>query len=88
MTGGEPDKVKPDEKPKKSKKAKPDPTKPKRGPARPYRKLAQDILNVRIAKLEKRLDRAKNQAREAEGFLTKYTREQGFRAEDTPKTPE
>ena len=31
---------------------------PKRGPARPYRKLADDVLNSRITKLEKRIQRA------------------------------
>ena len=34
---------------------------PKRGPARPYRKLGQAILDSRINKLQKRIDRAQGQ---------------------------
>jgi hypothetical protein len=32
--------------------------KPKRGPARPHRRLATDVIDLRITKLQKRLDRA------------------------------
>ena len=55
---------------------------PKRGPARPYRKLEQEVLDSRITKLTKRLDRAKGQMEEAETFLKKYEREKGFRGPD------
>ena len=51
----------------------------KRGPARPYRKLPQDTLESRIKKLEKRIERTSAQAEEGRSFLSKYTREQGFR---------
>jgi hypothetical protein len=68
-------------KPKKAKADKGEP-RPKRGPARPYRKLGQDTLDTRIAKLQKRMDRARTQAGEAEGFLVKYAREQAFRTEE------
>ena len=58
----------------------------KRGPARPYRKLDQGVLDTRITKLQKRLDRAKGQMEEAETFLRKYEREKGFRAPDGEPT--
>jgi hypothetical protein len=51
----------------------------KRGPARPYRKLPQETLESRIKKLEKRIERTSAQAEEGRSFLSKYTREQGFR---------
>jgi len=51
----------------------------KRGPARPYRKLPQETLESRIKKLEKRIERTSAQAEEGRCFLSKYTREQGFR---------
>ena len=54
--------------------------KSKRGPARPYRKLPQETLDIRIQKLQKRIDRTTAQAEEGKTFLTKYTREQAFRA--------
>lgn len=56
--------------------------KSKRGPARPYRKLPQEILDLRIQKLQKRIDRTSAQAEEGRNFLTKYTREQAFRASE------
>ena len=69
---------------KKVKKAPKDKSKPtkKRGPARPYRRLATDILDKRIAKLSKRITRAKTQLEESEGFLSKYTNEKRYRQED------
>ena len=59
--------------------------KPTRGPARPYRKLSQEILDSRIQKLQKRLTRTTSQAEEAGAFLSKYVREQDFRKADLAK---
>jgi hypothetical protein len=68
-------------KPKKAPRDKSKPSK-KRGPARPYRRLAIDILDKRIAKLTKRITKAKTQLEESEGFLTKYTSEKKYRQDD------
>jgi hypothetical protein len=67
----------------KAKKAKGD--RQKRGPARPYRKLPQSVLDNRITKLRKRIERTTAQAEEGKTFLEKYTREQGFRDKDSGK---
>lgn len=66
----------PSQKPKKPKSAK------KRGPARPYRKLEQEKLLSRITKLQRRLERAKQQAEETGNFLQRYTKEQEYRESD------
>jgi len=62
--------------------------KSKRGPARPYRKLPQETLESRITKLEKRIERTSAQAEEGRSFLSKYTREQGFRAGEPAQAAE
>jgi hypothetical protein len=59
----------------------------KRGPARPYRKLPQETLESRIKKLEKRIERTSAQAEEGRCFLSKYTREQGFRDTEMAQAP-
>jgi hypothetical protein len=58
----------------------------KRGPARPHRRLELEVINTRIAKLEKRLTRAKSQVEDASRHVEGYVRERDFRAkeEDTP----
>jgi len=58
----------------------------KRGPARPYRKLPQETLLLRIQKLQKRIDRTSAQAEEGKNFLSKYTREQAFREAEAVST--
>jgi hypothetical protein len=55
---------------------------PKRGPARPYRKLIQEKLDARIVKLQKRVDKAAFQEKEAKSFLERYLREHRFRTLD------
>jgi len=60
----------------------------KRGPPRPYRKLSQEILDQRIKKLQKRLERCTAQAEEAGGFLSKYVREQGYRHAEKSAAPQ
>ena len=55
---------------------------PKRGPARPYRKLVQEKLDARIVKLQKRVDKAAFQEKEAKSFLERYLREHRFRTLD------
>ncbi len=71
-------------KPKKSKSDR-DPSQPraKRGPARPHRRLEMDVIDSRIAKLQRRLDRAKSQLEDAGRHVEEYLRERDFRAKDT-----
>jgi hypothetical protein len=74
----------------KSKKDKPksksnkSPTQPriKRGPARPHRRLAVDVIDSRITKLQNRLDRAKAQIDDAGRHVEGYLRERDFRAKE------
>ena len=56
-----------------------------REPARPYRKLAQEILDSRIEKLTRRVERTSKQAAEGKTFLDKYIREQCWRAANKGK---
>lgn len=64
-------------------KAKRKPTHPlRRGPARPYRKLAQDLLQTRIKRLTERLERVKRQHESTRLQLTKYAHEQFYRERD------
>ena len=60
----------------------------KRAAARPYRKLAQEVLDGRIAKLGKRIAVSAAKLQEAQGFLAKYTREQDIRSEPQPAEPQ
>lgn len=69
----------------KPKKAKAKGEKTKRGPARPYRKLPQDVLELRIQKLKKRIERTTAQAEDGKNFLSKYVREQSFRDSEQSK---
>ena len=54
----------------------------KRGPPRPYRRLAPEILDTRITKLTARLDRAKKQHEEARTLLVRYTHERFYRTQE------
>ena len=51
----------------------------KRGPPRPHKKLEQDILEARIVKLQRRIDRASGQLTDAQRHIDGYSRELGFR---------
>jgi hypothetical protein len=57
-------------------------TSKKRGPARPHRKLAQEVLNVRIKKLQKRIERSRGQLEDAERHIESYNKEATYRLED------
>lgn len=57
----------------------------KRGPPRPHRKLAQEILEGRIAKLQKRITRAKDQLEDAHRHIEGYQKEAGYREQDAKK---
>jgi hypothetical protein len=67
-------------------KAKPDgePRQPrkKRGPARPHRRLDIETINSRIAKLEKRRLRAKEQLEDATRHVEGYRAEREFRDQE------
>ncbi len=54
----------------------------KRGPARPHRRLAVEVIDSRITKLQKRLDRAKSQIEDASRHVEGYLRERDFRAKE------
>lgn len=65
-------------------KAKQDAAQPraKRGPARPHRRLEAEVIDARIAKLQKRLDRAKSQIEDAGRHVEGYLREREFRSKE------
>ena len=54
----------------------------KRGPARPHRRLAVEVIDLRIAKLQKRLDRTRSQIDDAARHVEGYLRERDFRAKE------
>ena len=57
----------------------------KRGPARPHRRLDIETINSRIAKLEKRRLRAKEQLEDATRHVEGYQAERDFREQETAK---
>jgi hypothetical protein len=58
-----------------------------RKPARPHRKLAKEILDQRITKLTKRLERFKSQHEATRITLTRYAHERFYREEEAITTP-
>jgi hypothetical protein len=54
----------------------------KRGPPRPHRKLPQEILEGRISKLRKRIDKARGQLEDAERHIEGYDKEAKYREQD------
>jgi hypothetical protein len=77
-----PDKPDKAEKPPPKARGKTDQPKPKRGPARPHRRLPVDVIESRITKLQKRLERAKSQIEDAGRHVEGYLRERDFRAKE------
>lgn len=67
----------------KTERPKSDQPRAKRGPARPHRRLATDVIDQRITKLQKRLDRARSQIEDAARHVEGYLRERDFRAKET-----
>jgi hypothetical protein len=59
-----------------------------RGPPRPHRKLPPDDLAGRIAKLDKRIKKARRQLEEAERHIDGYLKEAKYRADDPAPAPE
>jgi hypothetical protein len=57
-----------------------------RGPPRPHRKLTPDVLAGRIAKLDKRIKKARNQMQEAERHIEAYLKESKYRETDPMPT--
>lgn len=57
----------------------------KRGPPRPHRKLPQDVLEGRIGKLRKRIERARGQLEDAERHIEGYDKEAKYREQDKEK---
>jgi len=54
----------------------------KRGPPRPHRKLAQDLLEARLGKLRRRIEKAKGQLEDAERHIEAYDKEFKYRKAD------
>jgi hypothetical protein len=52
----------------------------KRGPPRPHRRLAQEVLMARIGKLQKRINKARGLLEEAERHIEAYSHEEKYRA--------
>ena len=51
----------------------------RRGPPRPYKRVAEGVLHSRIQKLTARMERAKAQHEAARSLLTKYSHEKTYR---------
>ena len=58
---------------------------PKRGPARPYRKIPEDVLSARLKRLTDRIDKIKKQHESVRVLLTKYSHERFYRDKDAIK---
>lgn len=54
----------------------------KRGPPRPHRKLTQEVLDGRIGKLKKRIDKARGQLEDAERHIDAYVKEAAYREDE------
>jgi hypothetical protein len=67
--------------------ADPKPVRRPRGPPRPHRKLAQDTLDSRIEKLQKRIDRSKTQMEDATRHIEGYLKESVYRKADASAPP-
>ena len=59
----------------------------KRGPPRPHRKLTPEVLQGRIEKLTKRIDKARGLLEEAERHIVGYHREAKYRADESGQAP-
>jgi hypothetical protein len=55
----------------------------KRGPPRPHRRLAQEVLTARVTKLEKRIIKARGLLEESERHMEAYSNECKYRAAET-----
>jgi len=68
-------------KPKSAGGSKPKEPKKKRGPPRPHRKLEGDVLELRMNKLKKRIDKAKVQLEDATRHIEVYQRESFYHSQ-------
>lgn len=53
--------------------------KKKRGPPRPHKKISNDVLQQRVQKLQKRIDKARNQLEDASRHIDAYNKEKAYR---------
>ena len=74
-------KAKKPRKPKSTGASKPKEPKKKRGPPRPHRKLEGDVLELRMNKLKKRIEKAKVQLEDATRHIEVYQRESFYRSQ-------
>lgn len=70
------------------KRSKPSSGSKKRSPARPHRKLPQDVLDGRIGKLKKRIEKARGQLEDAERHIDAYMKESSYRESDEAEKKE
>ena len=56
--------------------------KKKRGPPRPHRQVAPDVLATRLSKLQKRIEKAKTQLADATRHFDGYNNERMYREAD------
>lgn len=61
-----------------------DGVKRKRGPPRPHRKLTQLVLDSRISKLNKRIEKARGHLEDAERHIDGYSKEAKYREVEQP----
>jgi hypothetical protein len=59
----------------------------KRGPPRPHRKLAQDVLDKRIHKLQRRIERVQTQLDDAQRHIVGYRNEEQYRKDHPEEAP-
>lgn len=60
----------------------------KRGPPRPHRKLAQDVLEKRINKLQRRIERVQTQLDDAQRHIVGYRNEEQYRKDHPEEAPQ
>ena len=56
--------------------------KKKRGPPRPHKKISNEVLQQRIQKLQKIIDKAKNQLEDASRHIDAYNKESAYRTSE------
>jgi hypothetical protein len=59
----------------------------KRGPPRPYRRIAEEVLAARIVRLTKRIERVRRQHESTRILLTKYAHERFYRDHEAVSAP-
>jgi hypothetical protein len=74
--------------PTKTKRPRQPPSGRSRGPPRPYRRIAEEVLAARIVRLTTRIERVKKQHESTRILLTKYAHERFFRDHEAVSAPQ